>query len=301
METKALYSLLKEKDYKVRGDAERRKLQEACKEYMQANQQALWYSDLHKGVSDYIKDLYSAYEFPSTTTRNKRDRMLEADIKYYFQRNPDAKISESKLRKKFHDEYRERFCKGTAFLEIEKTFKENSTSFNINDIYEILRKYHNHPDSYGNMITVAPPIYLLGNDLDLNDSNKEKFEELRQKGISLYCKRMGKKASREIERMKWIMKENDYSSAYEIYPIAYNFNPEKQGRYIELSKEDGYPIMNTNVLENLAREYRNIATKLPIAYTDTKNAIDFFQNETGILLNKSKDESTVFNRLIFGK
>lgn len=303
METKTLYSLLKEKDYKVKGDTERRKLHEACKEYMQTNQQALWYSDLHKGVSNYINDLYLAWEIPSATTRSKTDKFLEWDIKHYFERNPEAKISEAKLRKKLHDEHRENFCRNTAFSEIEKLCKENSASFNVNDIYEILRKYHNLPDNYSNPITINPPIYLLDNDLSLNYTNKEKFEELRQKGLVLNNKRMGGRAKSDFRVMERIKRDEDYGvldSANS--PIFYDFNQEKQENYIKLnlSERDKY-LWEVNVLENLTKEYRNIATKLPIAYTDTKNAIDFFQNETGILLNKSRDESSVYEKFIFGK
>ncbi|MFH1503321.1 MAG: hypothetical protein ABIE36_01535 [Candidatus Diapherotrites archaeon] len=305
METKTLYSLLKEKDYQVRGDSERKKLQEACKEYMQANQQALWYSDLHKGVYDYIKDLYLAGKIPSETTRNKTDKFLEWDIKHYFERNPEAKISESKLRKKLHEEHRNNFCRNTAFSEIEKSCKENSASFNVEDIYQILRKYHNIPNYYTKM-SIQPPIYLIDTSLDLNDTNKRKFEELRQKGISLNNKRMGGKAERDLRTMEGIRTRyaDDYGTLDSaVSPIYYDFNPEKQDKFIAESISGNYGSLyrEMDVLGNLAREYRNIATKLPIAYTDTKNAIDFFETETGILLNKSKDESTVYEKFLFGK
>jgi len=306
METKTLYSLLKEKDYQVRGDSERRKLQEACKEYMQENQQAIWYSDLHKGVSEYVKDLYRAGKIPkSEEVRKKRKKFLEWDIERYFKQNPDATISEAELREKLSNEYMNGLCKNIAFSEIEKSCKENSASFNVEDIYQILRKYNNILNYYTKM-SVQPPIYLIDTSLALNDTNKRKFEELRQKGISLNNKRMGGKAERDFRTMEGI--RTRYAKDYGILdsatsPIYYDFNPEKQEKFIAESISDNYSSLyrEMDVLGNLAREYRNIATKLPIAYTDTKNAIDFFETDTGILLNKSKDESTVYEKFIFGK
>jgi hypothetical protein len=282
--TKSLHDLLKEKDYQVRGDAERKKLQEACKEYMQENQQALWYSDLSKGISDYIKELYIAEKIPkSPETRRRHLNHINWDVKRYFEENPEAAISREEFRNNLENYHRDKFCINTALSELESSQKINSTLFGIKDIYQTIREHYKL--SKKDKVEINSPIYLI---------NRDNFEEIRQKGIALNDKRMGKAArndSRAMLRMKYEYLD-PFSSA--ILPIYNSFTPERQKKFEEENPRWRFDI---NPLDNLAREYLAIASKLPIAYTDVKNAIDFFETDTGIIISKPKE----YRKLVFGK
>jgi hypothetical protein len=284
METKTLYSLLKEKDYQVRGDAERRKLQDACNEYMHQGNQALWYSDLSKGISEYIRELYLADKIPkSPETRRRHLNHIDWDVKRYFEENPEATISKEEFRNNLENYDMDKFCINTALSELETSQKGNSALFGIKDIYQTIREHYKL--SQKDKLEINSPIYLI---------NKDNFEEIRQKGIALNDKRMGKTARNDSRAMLRIKYEymDPFSSA--ILPIYNSFTPEKQEEF-----EEGNPKWNfdINPINNLAREYLSIASKLPIAYTDTKNAIDFFETDTGILMSKPKE----YKKMVFGR
>lgn len=284
MEAKTLYSLLKEKDYQVRGDAERKKLQDACSEYMHQGNQALWYSDLSKGISEYIKELYLAEKIPkSPETKRRHLNHIEWDVKQHFETNPEETISREEFRKNLENYHMDKFCINTALSELESSKMANSTLFGIKDIYQTIRDYYKL--SPKDKLEINSPTYLI---------NKENFEEIRQKGIALNDKRMGKTArndSRAMLRMKYEYLD-PFSSA--ILPIYNSFTPEKQKKFEEENPRWKFDI---NPIGNLAREYLAIAGKLPIAYTDAKNAIDFFETDTGIVMSKPKE----YKKMIFGR
>jgi len=285
METKTLYSLLKEKDYQVRGEKERKKLQDACSEYMHQGNQALWYSDLSKGISEYIKELYLAEKIPkSPETKRRHLNHIEWDVKNYFERNPEATISKEKYRENLENFSRNKFCQYAALSELESSRIANSTLFGIKDIYQTIRDYYKL--SPKDKLEINSPTYLI---------NRGNFEEIRQKGISLNDKRMGKTARNDSRAMLRIKYENLHPLDSAILPIYNNLTPEKQKEFWEKYSDENQ--WNINAINNLAREYLRIAGDLPIAYTDAKNAIDFFETDTGIIMSKPKE----YKKMVFGK
>lgn len=149
-------------------------------------------------------------------------------------------------------------------------------SFNIDNIYKMLRNKFNL--SKNDSLEIKAPMYLV---------DEHGFSGLKEKGQELYKKRI----QRRFKGNQF--GEEEFAKSY-MKPITHPASPE-----LEKKIQEGYKDLYCNATpeENLAKEYLKIAGNLPIAFSfgDLDKAIDFFENETGILVSKpKKDKKFVF-------
>ncbi len=270
METKTLQTLLKEKDYRVRGESEVRKLSSALLEFIEQDNKAIWYYDLSEGVGDYLFELYNKGEYPSKSTLRKEWHWAgNWRINEYLQENLDNKLSEEEIKQKLKQDYWVRHCQLRPLTLLENSQKRNKELFGIKNFYGILRDHYNlNPKD---RLEIASPTYLFSN---------ENFEENLRKGLKFEENR-NKRSKR---------------------PIHQRVN--KFENFIEKTKEDWFDINKSNYLTRswketakdfFSKQYLWTLSNLPIAYKDTKKAIEFFEKETGVNLSNPKD----YRKLIF--
>jgi len=275
METKTLYNLLKEKDYQVRGEQEREKLSLDCAEFIEQDNKAVWYSDLHRGIFKYIKELYLAEKIPkSPETRKRHKRISKWHIEDYLRINPNTNLSEDEIKEDVRNKSMENFCEGTAISELDVSRKVNSSLFNINNIYQTLRDYHK--------LSPQDKIELI---LPKDFVNQDNFEERRQKAIDLYEKRIDGKGN--CLYFKRALKTIGLNKLPE---YNHEFGKGISQKYLRNWK--GH--VGTGILKDF---YLTLASHLPIAYKDPKKAIEFFETDTGINISNPKEHK----KLVFGK
>lgn len=259
METKTLQTLLKEKDYKVRGEQEKKKLSLACAEFIEQDNKAIWYYDLAGDIEKYVKELYDKKEIAKYSYDRK---VWNSEMKHYREDlglvdKTDEEITQIILKKNAED-----YCKRSSFTLLESLMKSNKEFFNIKNFYGILREnYHlNQEDK----LELSLPTYLF---------TKENFDKYLNEGLKFENKRYPKQRKNKFEH--FIEEKNEIDN----FDIENNFLFHGDKTYQEF----------------FAREYLWTLSNLPIAYKDPKKAIEFFEKETGVNLSKPKE----YKKLIF--
>ncbi len=276
MKTKTLQTLLKEKGYMVGGEQERKKLSSALNEFLEMNNNALWYFDFSKDIGEYLGKLYDEGKFPSKAIMKKERRWAsKGRIQDYFEKNPESNLSEEELKNKFKRGYWKREIEIKSFNLLETSKKLNKSLFNIDNLYEILRKHYcfSREDS----LSVNIPKSFV---------TEENFEGVKQKAFEFNEKICSRRYNYECfkdilenitSKDKNLRSMN--SSSVQILPEKYLYGSEEEGDSKDL----------------LSYLYFNISKWVPIAYKNSKKAIEFFEKETGIDVSSPKE----YRKLIF--
>jgi hypothetical protein len=273
MTNKSLKTILKEKNYSVRGKEERKKLSESLNEYLSQDNEAVWYWGLANEIAPYIKELNEQGEFPKS---NYGKKSLEREIEFQIQKKngwetPLEEIPEE-IKEEISKEYMKNYGKGTARNELESSMKQNSELFGIGNIYSILREFYGLKE--GDKVEIGLPVYLF---------NQDNFRDNLQK-------------AKDIESLK----PKKYSNQKGIFENNIK-NLKQDEEYIKKNNEEQFNVEEPNYRtgwrktqqQEFASDYLSLVSRMSIAYKDPKKAIEFFEKETGISLSNPKEYKKV--------
>lgn len=275
MTKKSLKTILKEKNYSVRGKEERKKLSESLNEYLSQSSKATWYWGLANEIAPYIKELNEQGKFPKS---NYGKKSIKNEIEFEIKRKngwetPLEDISEE-IKNEISKEYMKSYGERTARNELESSMKQNSELFGVGNIYSVLREFYGLKE--GDKVEIGLPVYLFNNDnLRDNLQKAKKIESLKPKK---YSNQKGV-FENSIENLKqdeeYILEKNEEP-----------FNVEKSNYRTGWRKTQQ---------QEFASEYLSLVSRMSIAYKDPKKAIEFFEKETGISLsNPTEHKKVVF-------
>lgn len=255
METKSLKSILKEKNYQVKGEQEKKKFSLACAEFIEQDNKAIWYYDLVGDLENYLLDLYNDKKIGKNSWCR---RVLDYQIQNYIKNSKskfhgtNEQISEIILK-----DNAKNYCKGNSFTLLDASKKINGTLFNIKNIYQILRENYDLKQEDELEISHAKDFVTKSN-----------FEKVKSKALEYNDKKFNA-LIKKIDFGWKNLSESDliYNNSNSEWPF-----PSKSYDYFE----------ETTPEKLLGEVYFSIVRKKPIAYKDSQKAIEFFENETGI-------------------
>jgi bifunctional DNA-binding transcriptional regulator/antitoxin component of YhaV-PrlF toxin-antitoxin module len=270
MTKKSLKTILKEKNYSVRGKNERSKLSESLNEYLSQGNEAIWYLGLANEVAPYIKELNEQGKFPKSQYGKKS---LEREVKHQIRRKygweiPIEEIPEE-AKEEISNEYMKNYGKGTARNELESSMKQNSKLFGVGNIYSILREFYGLKE--GDKVEIKSPRYLFTQDNFMNYLQRGREIESLKPKESANSKGVFEDNLEEIPKLIKYIEENNRTGKFDIEESNYRTGWRKTQQ------------------EVFASEYLSLVSRMSIAYKDPKKAIEFFEKETGIVLPKPKE------------
>jgi hypothetical protein len=164
--------------------------------------------------------------------------------------NSEDKIKENIEKQKLENAHKLEY---KSSLELEKLREQKLNSFKLGNIYSVLRLHYNMNKE--DKITLNVPINLV---------TKKNFEQMKEQTLALRSKTMD--TGNNWQNNQYTKFVNDLVPGY-----------------------IGYRRGNITGLKYLGNLYLQTASKLSIAYLDEKDAIYFFETNTGILLSKPKE------------
>ncbi|MDP2628296.1 MAG: hypothetical protein Q8P15_00165 [Nanoarchaeota archaeon] len=169
-----------------------------------------------------------------------------------------------------------------------RNLANRQNSFKINNIGQLLRDYHQLREE--DVLEINPPTYLF---------ESGNLDEMIRKTSDLYHK-------------YHILRKNIPMWAYGIggknkinHPLKYILNLERTTqdnlkKINEFKEEIRMMEWKKKIIEeNMAKDYFELSSRLPIAYLNPQDAITFFERETGIKLNNPVKKEYKYTKLVF--